>query len=339
MKWNWNRFRERVEPVAPNPAVRAFHRGLAEYAVTPLMECARAAGKLEIGAIEVKDESRRFGLNAFKALGASWAMSRLASNGRPGVFATATDGNHGRAVAWMARRMGAAAHVFVPRNTVRARIVLIEGEGAQVHVVEGTYDEAVRRCAEESAARGWQVVADTGSDGYTAIPEWIVEGYGTLFAEYEEQRLKPPDVVFVQAGVGGLLCAAVRHFGNTAKIVAVEPMDADCLLESIASADGSPRTAKGSQNSIMHGLNCGEVSASAWPIVRRGVDLFVAVEDELALEAMEMMSPVDAGESGAAGLAGLIAVCREESLRRELRIDGAARVLVINTEGRIDWRA
>ena len=141
-----------------------------------------------------------------------------------------------------------------------------------------------------------------------------------------------PDIVFVQGGVGGLLCAAVRHFGSTVKIVAVEPLDADCLLQSISSEDGSPQPASGGQNSIMQGLNCGEVSLTAWPTVRRGVDLFVAIADELALEAMEMLRPIDSGESGAAGLAGLIAVSREPALRAELGLGCDSRVLVINTE-------
>ena len=136
----------------------------------------------------------------------------------------------------------------------------------------------------------------------------------------------------VQGGVGGLLAAAVRHFGSTARIVAVEPLDADCLRESIASPDGSPQTAKGSQNSIMQGLNCGEESLTAWPIVRRGVDLFVAIDDGLAVEAVQLLRPIDSGESGAAGLAGLIAICRNPELRAALNLTKEARVLVINSE-------
>jgi diaminopropionate ammonia-lyase len=234
----------------------------------------------------------------------------------------------------MARRMGAQARVFVPRNTPPVRIQRIEREGAQVRIIQGTYDDAVRVCAQESASEGWQVIADTGYADYLEIPQWIVEGYGTLFAEYAEQEQERPAIVFIQGGVGGLLCAAVRHFGSSIKIVAVEPLDADCLRESIASPDGSPRTAKGTQNSIMQGLNCGEVSHSAWPVVRRGVDLFVAIEDALARNAMALLEPIDSGESGAAGLAGAIAVCREPSLRERLGIDAHTCVLVINTEGR-----
>ena len=328
LRWNWNRFREATAPAILNPRVIRFHRELAGYAATPLVECRRAADRLGLGAVWMKNESARFGLNSFKALGASWAMSQVPAK----VYSAASDGNHGRAVAWMARRTGAEARVFVPRNTPQAAITRIEAEAARVCVVAGTYDDAVRTCAEESAAHGWQVIADTGYPGYLEIPQLVVEGYSTLFVEYAEQQVVRPDIVFVQGGVGGLLCAAARHFGSTVKIVAVEPLDADCLLQSISSEDGSPRPASGGQNSIMQGLNCGEVSLTAWPTVRRGVDFFMAIADELALEAMEMMRPIDSGESGAAGLAGLIAASREPALRAELGLGGNSRVLAINTE-------
>lgn len=336
LKWTRNPFRAPpLHQLPPHPRVREFHRGLPGYAVTPLVECRRAAGALGVGAVWVKDESARCGLNAFKVLGASWAMSRIAAQtGSLPVFAAATDGNHGRAVAWMARRMGAAARIFVPANTPPARINLIRREGAEVSVIAGTYDDALRACARESAENSWQVVADTGYTGYTEIPHWVVEGYSTLFAEYAGQEVVTPDLVFVQAGVGGLLCAAVHHFTGP-RIVCVEPLDADCLRESIASPDGQPRTATGAQNSIMQGLNCGEVSLTAWPTVRRGVDWFIAIEDALAREAMDLLAPIDSGESGAAGLAGLIAACRDPRLKREMDITGQTRVLVMNTESRV----
>jgi diaminopropionate ammonia-lyase len=321
-----------MDPVAIDPAVRTFHQSMDVYRPTPLTACPRAASILGIGSLHVKDESARFGLNAFKALGASWAMSRTPSR----AFSTATDGNHGRAVAWMARRMGSAAHVFVPRNTPIPRRLLIEREGAQLRVVDGTYDDAVRACAEESAAQDWQVIADTGYPGYLEIPQLVVDGYSTLFAEYAEQETEPPDLVCIQGGVGGLLSAAVKHFGGAPpKLIAVEPLDADCLLESISSADGQPRPARGRQNSIMQGLNCGEVSLTACPAVRAGVDLFVAIEDALAIEAMELIAPINFGESGAAGVAGLIAVCREPELRQSLGIGPHTRVFAINTEALI----
>lgn len=303
---------------------REFHRTLPGYAPTPLLECRELAESLGLRSLLVKDESKRFGLNAFKALGASYAMHRVA---RPGMtFSAATAGNHGRAVAWSARRLGCSAKIFVPSITVAARIAAIRGEGAEVRVVEGSYEDAVRLCDEESATHGWQVISDTGYPGYMEIPRWVVEGYRTLFLEYEEQRTGNVDAVVIQAGVGGLLCSAVEHFGGRAKIACVEPASADCLMASISSPNGEPSASKGAQDSIMAGLNCSEVSLTAWPAIRRGVDLFLSVEDALGIEAMGLMggAGIDSGESGAAGLAGVLAY------REEFR---GSRVLLINTEG------
>lgn len=311
-----NRFRE--------TGALEFHRSLPGYARTPLVECRELAESLGLRSLFVKDESKRFGLNAFKALGASYAMRRVA---RPGMtFSAATAGNHGRAVAWSAQRLGCAAKIFVPLITVPARIDAIRGEGADVRVVEGSYEDALRVCEEESAAHGWQVISDTGYPGYMEIPKWVVEGYRTLFLEYEEQRVDDVDAVVIQAGVGGLLCAGVEHFGSRVKVVCVEPASADCLMESISSLGGEPSVSKGAQDSIMAGLNCSEVSLTAWPTIRRGVDLFLSVEDALGIDAMRLMrqAGIDSGESGAAGLAGVLAYPEEFQ---------GLRVLLINTEG------
>jgi diaminopropionate ammonia-lyase len=330
MRFVQNRFRESAPFPAPSNAAREFHRTLPDYAPTPLVNCQALADSLGLRSLYVKDESRRFGLNSFKALGASFAIHRIA---RPGiVFSAATAGNHGRAVAWSARRLGCPAKIFVPSITIPARIENIHGEGAEVRVVDGSYEDAVRLCDAESRAHGWQVISDTGYPGYMEIPKWVVEGYGTLFLEYEEQRGHVPGAVFVQAGVGGLLSAAVGHFRAQAggpqacgpMIISVEPEEADCLLVSILS--GEPSISKGAQNSIMAGLNCIEVSLAAWPSIKRGADFFLSIEDRLALEAMTLLAGtgIDSGESGAAGLAGLLSVCD--------RFQGQ-RVLIINTEG------
>lgn len=327
MRFVQNRFREKGPFPPPSSAAREFHRTLPGYAPTPLVDCQSLAGSLGVKSLHVKDESQRFGLNAFKALGASFAMHRI---GRPGaVVSAATASNHGRAVAWSARSLGCAAKIFVPGRTVSSRIDAIRGEGAEVRVVQGSYEDALRECDHESRAHGWQVISDVGYEEYLEIPKWVVEGYQTLFLEYEEQRDEPPEVVFIQAGVGGLLCAAADHFRsreNGPRIVSVEPEAADGLLESIASDDGDPRVSKGAQNSIMAGLNCSEVSRTAWPSIRRGVDLFAAIEDRLTIEAMSLLGEagIDSGESGAAGLAGLLAL-------RDL-FQGT-RVMLVNTEG------
>lgn len=364
--------------LAPGDA-RAFHRTLPGYAPTPLVSMPILAEALGLKSVWVKDESKRFGLNAFKALGASYAIYKFlqlqVDARREWVFATATDGNHGRAVAWTARRLGHKAVVFVPSNTVKARIDAIRGEGAEVVVVDGTYDETVKRAAAESEKHGWQVISDTAYPGYMQIPAWIMEGYTTLFEEAQEQIVAfgvgGPNAVFVQAGVGGLACAAAlfyqRFASSAAKkgaekgadkiaenvaetvdpvLVSVEPLDADCLLESIASPDGSIRQAKGGQNSIMAGLNCGTPSLLAWPVIRSAFRGFLAVDDAYAEAAMRRLASgiggdakVVAGESGAAGLAGMLALCQEpglESARKELGLGKNSRVLILNTEGDTD---
>ena len=214
-------------PPAPLAIFTAPFRG---YAPTPLVDCQALADSLGLRSLHVKDESHRFGLNAFKALGASFAMSGTVQPGS--TVSAATAGNHGRAVAWSARRLGCSAKIFIPAATQRARIEAIRKEGAQVQRVNGSYEDAVRLCDRESRAHGWQVISDVGYEGYLEIPKRVVEGYETLFLEYDEQRSEPADVVFIQAGVGGLLCAAADHFRaqKGPVIVSVEPDSADGLF-------------------------------------------------------------------------------------------------------------
>lgn len=343
--------------VFPNTApaeVREFHRGLPGYAPTPLVDLPGLAAALGLGAVWLKDEGQRFGLEAFKSLGASWALHRI-REGRPGAMtvATATDGNHGRAVAWAARQLGLPAVIFIPAHAAPARVARIRREGARVELVHGSYDDAVRRCAEESARNRWQVVADVGYEGYLDIPNWIVDGYATLFQEIDEQLAATggpaPSLVAVQAGVGSLLHAAVNHYRSRPDqptMMAVEPVESDPLFASIGTEAGRPARSAGRQDSIMAGLNCGSVSLTAWPTVRRGVDLFMTVSDRFAAAAMRRLArpsggdpAVVAGESGGAGLAGVLALLEAPGLgsaREFLRLGPDTRLLVLNTEGATD---
>ena len=348
-------------------AAAQFHRGLSGYAPTPLVSLPALASELGVREIWVKDESKRFGLNAFKVLGASYAIWRFLSKRPPYdpdgdtskieryTFATATDGNHGRAVAWTAKSLGHRAVIFVPKNTVAARIDAIRGEGAEVIVVDGNYDDTVKQCAATATERRWQVISDTAYPGYEEIPRWIMEGYTTLFMECAEQMSAAgnrwPTHVLLQAGVGGLACAgafffAMRRGGAVPSLISVEPTDADCLLESILSPEGEIRIAKGKQDSIMAGLNCGTPSLIAWPVIRAKFRFFLAVDDDFAREAMRILAAgkggdakVVSGESGAAGLAGLMALCQEPELaasRAELGLGKDATVLLVSTEGDTD---
>jgi diaminopropionate ammonia-lyase len=291
-----------------------FHRSLPGYAPTPLVEAPACARALGVEHVLVKDESGRLGLPSFKILGASWAARRALASQH--TLTCATDGNHGRAVARVARWLGLGAIVFVPAGMVAARQAAIAGEGAEVRVVDGTYDEAVERAA-ALAGPDVLVVQDTGGGD---VPAWVIDGYGTIGAEIDAE----PDLVAVQIGVGSFAAAMVRRFAGT-RIVGVEPADAACALASIEA--GAPAEVSGPHASVMAGLNCGRVAPAAWPVFSHGIEAFAAIEDRWAREAVRLLAAdgVTAGESGAAGLAGLLAF-RDE-------LDLPPSVLVINTEG------
>lgn len=354
--------------------VRQMHTVLPEYHATPCISLTHLALTLDLKQVFVKNEAERLRLNAFKALGASYAIFRFISRermrtGRPLLqpqqlfssaaipansytFCTATDGNHGRGVAWTARRLNQRAVIFMPKGTVPSRIENIRAEGADVRVVDGTYDVAVGCARDEAAAHGWTVISDTSWDGYEQIPRWISEGYLTIFDEIDEQLDGAiPDVVFVPGGVGALAATAAWWYRQDAahsrtRLACVEPTAADCLYRSIVTPEGSPITTDAPLNSIMAGLNCGTPSPVAWPSIRSGFDAFVAIDDHWALEAMrtyyhpQAQDPqIISGESGAATLGALLAICRDErmaSCREELRLDRNASVLLLNTEGNTD---
>ena len=240
--------------LGPPPAgPLAFHRTLPGYAPTPLVEAPAAAAALGVRRVMVKDESSRLGLPSFKVLGASWAIHRaLQERPETSTLACATDGNHGRAVARMARLLGLEATVLVPASMLAARREAIAAEGARVEVVDGTYDEAVERAAQLDAL----VIQDTAWPGYETVPAWVVEGYSTIGAEIDLQ----PDLVGVQIGVGSFAAAMVRRFAG-ARIVGVEPVSAACALASIEA--GEPAEVPGPHDSVMAGLNCGRVSPVA----------------------------------------------------------------------------
>jgi diaminopropionate ammonia-lyase len=289
-----------------------------------------------VARVLAKDESNRLGLPAFKALGASWAIHRAlrdrVSAGAVTVV-TATDGNHGRAVARFARRFGHRAAIFVPDGVPAAAVRAIRDEGADVTHIAGNYDDAVRAAAVHAADDDAAVlVQDMAWDGYEDIPGWIVDGYTTLFAEIDE-HVQRPDLVLVPAGVGSLLQAALSHYRSDdaapgTVVVSVEPRSAACVLASVAA--GHPVTVA-TGTTVMAGLNCGTVSSLAWPYISRGLDACVAVDDAEALDAARELAEhgVDAGPCGAATLAALHRIRADAA--RELTPESTVVLLV--TEG------
>jgi diaminopropionate ammonia-lyase len=352
--------RPRQVPQVPDgPEPRAFHRTMPGYEPTPLVALGAVADRIGVGEVWMKDESWRLELPSFKILGGSWAVCRLvmqrtgrdeeqsafpelveaARQLQPMTLCTATDGNHGRGVARMARLLGFEAVVYVPAGTSPARIEVIVSEGAEVRIHPGDYDRAVAAAAGEAERHGWEVVADVAYPGYLQVPEWVMDGYGTIFAECDEQLGRPPTAAVVQAGVGGLAGAAVRHYLKTdadIRSAVVEPVTAACLLASARAGDVV--SLEDSQGSAMAGLNCGTPSVIAWPYLQATVDAFVAIEDRHAFEAMRLLADagVVSGESGAAGLSGLLVLAESEEGRAVLGLDRTSRVLLVNTEGATD---
>ena len=332
----------------------SFHQSQPEYLPTPLIQLPALANSYGVANIYVKDESCRFGLNAFKGLGASYAVFKILQKyPQQTTFCTATDGNHGRAVAWSARRAGKEAVVFVPRDTTTSRIAAIENEGAYVMKIDGNYDEACAYAKQQSQEKGWQLVQDTAWEGYEEIPAYIMAGYITHFKELENSLHSLPkpkiDIVFLQAGVGSWAASATwyylkRYGQHRPTIVVVEPTASDGILESFKQNRRS--SPKGDLKTMMAGLNCGVPSLSAWDILKSGVDAAMVVNDSYAAQAMKLLyfpkeqdPQLFAGESGAGGLAGFLALMTDKNyapLRKALNLSRHSSILFYNTEGATD---
>jgi len=312
------------------------------YVPTPLRDLPSIADRLDIAQLLYKDEGKRFGLKSFKALGGAYAVDRIvAARGRDGLTVTcATDGNHGRSVAWGARRAGVPAVIYLHETVSEGRAEAIRAFGAQV-VREGrTYDDSVRACAEAARRHGWQIVSDTSWPGYEEVPKDVMQGYAVLAMEAEAQGARPTHV-FVQGGVGGLAAGVLSYrwekLGAERPIlVVVEPETAACLFDS--ARNGTPTTVGGDLDTIMAGLACGEPSVLAWRILDPGADAFMTIADRAAADAMRLLAQlgVVGGESGVAGLAGLIKASADPVLRRALKLDASSRVLCYGTEGATD---
>lgn len=329
---------ECLEPRATNE-IRRFHESLPDYAITRMVSLPTVAHTLDIGTVLVKDESLRLGLPAFKMLGASWAAHRAleaADSGRRRLI-TATDGNHGRAVARMARLLGIPATVVVPLGVSETAISSIKDEGAEVLELPLPYDDAVEQAALlADADPNALLIQDTSWPGYETVPQWIVDGYATLFDEAVEQAAElgaEIDLLVVPAGVGSLAHAAVLFARSRpdCRVVAVEPEVADCLRASLAAG---VLTSVPTGETAMAGLNCGTPSYLAWPDLHRGLTGAVAVDDAAAEAAMVDLADlgVDAGPCGAASLAAL-RVLAIDPARSLLRLHSNSTALLLNTEG------
>lgn len=356
---------------------REFHMSFDGYEATPLVSLDNLARALGVNKIMVKDESNRFGLNAFKVLGGTYAITQLICK-KLGVdvsdidfnyikteakkeigdvpFVTATDGNHGRGISWAASQLGQKAVVFLPKNTAKRRVEVIQETGAEAIVTDLNYDDTVLLAQEKVKELDGYLIQDTAWEGYTEVPRWIMQGYTTMVAEAIDQMelkgVNRPTHIFLQAGVGGMAAAVAGYFVNlygiekTPKIIIVEPEDAACLFESARSKDGSAQVVEGDLRTIMVGLACGVPSPLAWDVLKDFADFFLTCDDTVAARGVRVLAnplgddeKIVSGESGAVGIGLLTLLMRNHEfneIRKDMGIDENSKVLFFNTEGDTD---
>ncbi len=318
-----------------------FHQTLAAYKQTPLVSLKNYARKNGIGELYVKDESSRFGLNSFKALGASFAVSRLPQ--KPELLVSCTDGNHGQGLAWYGSTINVPVRIFMPKGSDERRVARIRKYGAEVVVSDFNYDDTVRYAAKWAKQHNGTLVQDTAFDDYREIPSYIQTGYSTLIIEAVKQLGKDPTHVFLQAGVGTFAGGAIRALAEICRkmpyIGIIEAETCDCFYQSFLKEEtvkigGSPYT-------IMAGLNCGEPSILVLPVFQKHADWFISVSDDVSLRGMRLSrKPVEGdpvfngGESGAVGL-GVVDEIIEKGLKDEFMMNDDSVILVINTEGKL----
>ncbi len=357
--------------------VMSFHQSFPMYTQTPLRDMKNLAKELGLGGIYVKDESYRFGLNAFKVLGGSYAIGNylakklnktidqmpyeklISEDVRKElgdmVFVTATDGNHGRGVAWTANQLKQKSVVFMPKGSSKERLENIRAEGAEASITELNYDEAVRLANKMAEDNGWVMVQDTAWDGYEDIPTWIIQGYSTMGYEAYEQLIalgeERPTHIFLQAGVGSMAAAITGLYSsfygeNRPIITIVEPNKANCLYRTAEANDGQLRTVTGDMDTIMAGLACGEPCTIGWDILKDYADNFISCPDFTAAEGMRILGnppqgdeKVISGESGAATLGCVAEIMTNphlKDIKEKLNLDENSKILFFSTEGDTD---
>ena len=353
--------------------VQSFHASFPVYKETPLVELKHTAKSMGLGNIYIKDESYRFGLNAFKVLGGSYAIGNYLAK-RLGksitempyeklvsgeikrelgdiTFVTATDGNHGRGVAWTAKQLQQKSVVYMPKGSAEERLMNIRAEGADASITDLNYDEAVRLANSQAEQKGWVMVQDTAWEGYEDIPGWIMQGYGTMGYEAYMQLPEKPTHIFLQAGVGSMAGAVAGFFasvygGDRPIITIVEPNKADCIYKTAEAADGKLHFVTGDMDTIMAGLACGEPCSIGWNVLRDYADNFISCPDYAAAQGMRVLGNPEAGdtkvvsgESGASAFGCIAEIMRDKTLvelKNKLKLDENSKVLFFSTEGDTD---
>lgn len=354
-------------------SVKKFHSSIKDYKKTELVNLKELASFLKVKGVFVKDESTRFDLEAFKVLGGSYSVAKLickklnisiddvdfdylkSSQVKEKLgditFATATDGNHGRGIAWVAKELGYKAVVYLPKGTAKRRIEHIQNLGAEAILTDLNYDDAVRLAFKTGKEKGWDVVQDTAWEGYMEIPTWIMEGYLTMCSEACEEISERPTHVFLQAGVGAMAGAVQGYLADLykeflPKTVILEPLEAACIFKSAEINDGQAKRVEGDLSTIMAGLACGDANPIGWEVMSDNSFAFVACDNYMSADGVRILAnplgqdkKITAGESGSVGIGFLYHLIKSkelEVLKKELEIDENSVILVFNTEGATD---
>ena len=316
-----------------------------DYKPTPLVNLVKLSNKLKLNNIFYKDESKRFHLKSFKALGGAYAVEKTTQGNKNIIVATATAGNHGRSVAWGAQRLGLKCKIFISEYVSEARANSMRKLDAEVIRVNGNYEKSLERCISESNKNGWEIVQDVAWENYEYVPKLTMAGYSVMIKEISNQTDQYITHVFLQAGVGGMASGAIagiaKYFKRIPKIIIVEPENADCVLKSVE--NGSLQKVNIKKESIMGGMSCGEVSLVPWKILKESVNTCTSVTDEnvdltVAMLRNKILSDVEivGGECSTPGIISLIACAEDSEIRKNLELEESSNILIIGCEGDAD---
>ena len=316
------------------------------YSPTPLINLNKLSQELNLNKIFYKDESKRFDLKSFKALGGAYAVQKISKGNKNIIVSTATAGNHGRSVAWGAKRLGLKCKIFISEFVSDARGQAMENLGAEVIKVKGNYENSLIECIKQSTENGWQIVQDVAWDNYLLVPKYTMAGYSVMMKEIIDQLDNNKIThIFLQAGVGGMAGAMIagiaRYLTNIPVTIVVEPDSAACVLESIKS--GKIKKIDIKRESLMGGMSCGEVSLVPWEIIKNSVKYCISLPDDDIAKTMKLLGnasfseeKIIAGENSAPGVISLIASCEDQKTKKDLNLNSNSNVLIIGCEGDTD---
>ena len=315
------------------------------YKSTPLLELNKLSKKLNLKNIFYKDESHRFHLKSFKALGGAYAVEKITKGNKKITVATATAGNHGRSVSWGAQRLGLNCKIFISEYVSESRANVMRDLGADVIRVKGNYDASLKECIKQSQINGWEIIQDVAWQGYEEVPKLTMAGYSVMIKEISNQTNQYITHVFLQAGVGGMASGAIagiaKYFKRIPKIIIVEPENADCVLQSVK--EGKMQKVDIKKESILGGMSCGEVSLVPWQILKYAVNNCISISDENIAETIAMLQKkqlgeetIIGGECATPGIIGLIAACEDENIKNKLDLNENSNVLLMGCEGDAD---